>query len=309
MKDALIICTKSRSDHIDRWLHALTLIVEGPSLILIVDSNSSDKTLEIVKKHQTQSELNIAYIQSQSGLPFQRNSGIDYLRDNFKGDVPEIVHFLDDDVAIRSNYFTTINQLFEEFPSAIAIGGFDINTDINRSNGFFRRHLLLGSRHMGVVLRSGICIPPHPRSRVEVVEWLPGLSQSFRLQIFDQIRFDPGIYFYGEDIDFYLRLQAFGNIICSNELPVDHLHEQSDRDLISESIMYSDGSRWSLAHKYPNAISRSAVVFSTVVLLLSELMLGLLGRGRQHFKISVGHAWFFMNVLFRRKTEKLNYFM
>lgn len=308
MKDALIICTKSRFDHIDRWLNALTMMIEGPSLILIVDSNSSDKTLEIVKKHKSESDLAIAYIHSQSGLPFQRNKGIDYLRDNLDGNVPEIVHFLDDDVAIQYNYFTTINQLFEEFPSAIAIGGFDINTDVNRSNGFFRRHLLLGSRHMGVVLRSGICIPPLPQSRVEVVEWLPGLSQSFRLHIFDQIKFDSRIYFYGEDIDFYLRLQAFGNIICSNELPVDHLHEQSDRDLISESVMYSDGSRWSLAHKYPDAVSRSAVVFSTVVLLLSELMLGLLGRGKIHFSISLGHVYFLINALFRRDTEKINNF-
>ena len=306
MKDSLIICTRSRSDHIDRWLHALAEVSQGPSLIVIVDSNSSHETFEIVEKHKTQSKLPIAYVHSQSGLPLQRNNGINYLLNNFQGDFPKIVHFLDDDVAVQSNYFATVNKLFNEFPNAIAVGGFDINTDIKLSNGFFRRLLLLGSRHMGVVLRSGICTPPLPQSRAEVVEWLPGLSQSFRLQVFDEIRFDSQIYFYGEDIDFYLRLRAFGNAICSNELPVDHLHEQSDRDQISKLAMYSDGSRWSLAHKYPDVISQWAVVFSTAVLLIGEIVLGFSGRGKNHFSTAIGHILFFRNILSGKEPEMIN---
>ena len=304
MKDALIICTRNRTDHIDRWLNELAALSHGPSLVVIVDSNTSQQTYEIVKKHQEQSELSIEYVHSQSGLPLQRNNGIDFLLENSDGKCPEIIHFVDDDVSVQSNYFSTINTLFSEFPSAIAIGGFDKNRSKKLSNGKLRRFLLLGSRRMGVVLRSGICIPPLPQSRAEEVEWLPGLSQSFRTRIFEQVRFDSKIYFYGEDVDFYLRLRDFGIIICSNELPVDHLHEPSDRDQISTSIMYSDGSRWSLAHKYPHAISRWAVAFSTAVLLVGELTLGLLGKGKHHFSISLGHARFLKNVLFGKTIEK-----
>ena len=302
MKDALIICTKSRSGQIDRWLNELESIVQGPDLIVIVDSNKSRRTLEIVKNHVMSTKLKIDYVPSQSGLPLQRNNGIDYLIESYQGDLPLVVHFLDDDVSVRSDYFFTVNQLFEENPDAIAIGGFDKNLDGKISNGFWRRSFLLGSRNNGVVLKSGVCIPPIPQSRAEHVEWLPGLSQSIRINTFSKIRFDSEIYFYGEDIDFYLRLQKFGNIICSKDLPVDHLHEQTDRDGLSTSIMESDMSRWALAHKYPHVISRWSVVFSTAVLVVGEFMLGVFCKGKSHFSISFGHMWFLVNAL-NKKIE------
>jgi glycosyltransferase involved in cell wall biosynthesis len=171
-------------------LNELAALSHGPSLVVIVDSNTSQQTYEIVKKHQKQSELLIEYVHSQSGLPLQRNKGIDFLLKNSLGERPEIIHFVDDDVSVQSNYFSTINTLFYDCSSAIAVGGFDKNTNAKLSNGILRRFLLLGSRRSGVVLRSGICIPPLPQSRAEEVEWLPGLSQSFRAQIFDQVRFD-----------------------------------------------------------------------------------------------------------------------
>ena len=115
MKDALIICTRSRSNQIDRWLSELATFIQSPSLVVIVDSNSSQQTFEIVKKHKTQSKLHIEYVHSESGLPMQRNNGIEYLLNNSEGELPEIVHFLDDDVSVQSNYFSTINSLFFEF--------------------------------------------------------------------------------------------------------------------------------------------------------------------------------------------------
>lgn len=307
MKDALIICTKSRHQLIDRWLNDLEILTQGPSLVVIVDSNSSQQTFEIVKKHKTQSKLHIEYVHSESGLPLQRNNGIEYLLNNFSAELPEVVHFLDDDVSVQSDYFSTINNLFDEFSNMIAVGGFDKNTNMRHSNNRLRQLLLLGSHHTGVVLRSGIGIPPLPQSRAEIAEWLPGLSQSFRFKIFSQVRFDSKMYFYGEDIDFYLRIHDLGGIICSNLLPVKHSHEPSDRDEISKSTMYFDGSRWSLANKYPYAISRWAVVLSTTVLLIGELMLGLLGRGKNHFNIALGHICFFRNILLRRSVEKVNF--
>ena len=308
MKDALIVCTRSRSGHINRWLSELVTFGQSPSLVLIVDSNSSQQTFEIVKKHKAQSNLHIEYVRSESGLPMQRNNGIEYLLNNFEGELPEIVHFLDDDVSVQSNYFSIINSLFDEFSNAIAVGGFDRQTNIRQSNKILRQLSLLGSHHTGVVLRSGIGIPPLPQSRAENVEWLPGLSQSFRFKIFSRIRFDSKIYFYGEDIDFYLRLKNVGDVICSNDLPVDHLHEPSDRDQISKSTMYWDGSRWWLAHRYPQVISRWAVIFSTGVLLIGELMLGLLGKGKNHFNIALGHICFFTNIILRRSVEKINFY-
>ena len=307
MKDALIICTKSRHQLIDRWLNDLEILTQGPSLVVIVDSNSSQQTFEIVRKHKTQSKLHIEYVHSESGLPLQRNNGIEYLLNNFSAELPEVVHFLDDDVTVQSDYFSTINNLFDEFLNMIAVGGFDKNTSMRQSNNHLRQVLLLGSHNTGVVLRSGIGIPSLPQSRAEIVEWLPGLSQSFRFKIFSQVRFDSKMYFYGEDIDFYLRIHDLGGIFCSNLLPVKHSHEPSDRDQISKSTMYFDGSRWSLAHKYPHAISRRAVVFSTAMLLIGELMLGLLGRGKNHFNIALGHICFFRNIILRRSVEKVNF--
>ena len=307
MKDALIICTRNRSNHIDRLLNELAELSHGPSLIVIVDSSNTLQTYEIVKKHNEKTVLSIEYVHSLSGLPLQRNKGIDFLLNKAEDERPEIIHFVDDDVSVQYNYFSRVNNLFDESPNVIAVGGFDKNTNGNLSNGIARRFLLLGSRRMGVVLRSGICIPPLPQSREEEVEWLPGLSQSFRAKIFDKIRFDSKISIYGEDIDFYLRVREIGTVICSNELPVDHLREPSDRDRISTSTMYSDGSRWSLAHKYPHAVSHWAVVFSTAVLLAGELILGLLGKGKNHFYSALGHIWFFVNLLLKRTTEKTEY--
>ena len=170
MKDVLIICTKSRHHLIDRWLNDLEILTQGPSLVVIVDSNSSQQTFEIVKKHKTQSKLHIEYVHSESGLPLQRNNGIEYLLNNFERELPEIVHFLDDDVSVQSNYFSTINNLFDEFSDMIAVGGFDKNTNMRQSNNHLRQLLLLGSHNTGVVLRSGIGIPSLPQSRAEIVD-------------------------------------------------------------------------------------------------------------------------------------------
>jgi GT2 family glycosyltransferase len=299
-RDVLIICTRNRSNQIEKRLDEYRKYPVLPSNVLVVDSSDSEDTKTAIHNVMADFPANLHYLHTQPGLPFQRNTGIKWVLSHIGG--LEIIHFLDDDIVPDQNYFLTLRKLFDDCPAAIAIGGYDkwLNVDIH--SGRFRRLVGLGSHQTGLILKSGIAIPPVPTQRIHHCQWLVGGMQSFRTRIFEFALFDDALRMYGEDIEFYLRIAPFGEIICSNQLPVKHLNDPTNRDSIRKVHLYHNGIRWLLAARYPKNISRPSVLLGAVALACGEFVLFLIKRNKFHFLASVGNWQFLGRVITGRST-------
>lgn len=293
--DALIVCTRNRPNQIQRRLEEFSKFESLPSVILIVDSSDNFRTGVVVENISTQIHAHVFCVQSKPGLPYQRNIGITWIRERFP-DV-NLIHFLDDDIVVNSDYFANVRAICVEQIQAVAIGGFDQFCNPLQNAGITRRLLGIGSSRDGVILRSGIAIPPHPRSRAQRCDWLVGGMQSVRVSVFDHIMFDPELRMYGEDLDFYLRVCALGDVICSINLPIKHLHDPTNRDTWRENSLYHCGVRWLLAQRYPTKISRVRVLLGCVVLAVGHFALFVQTKNPQHREACQGNLEFIYRLV------------
>ncbi len=300
MNDILVVCTKNRSNQVRDRLNELQQFAHLPRAILVVDSSDNSATEDIVKGSSFDFPTDLHYLHSKPGLPLQRNLGIKWIFDNTIK--PEIIHFLDDDIVPNQDYFFVMRNLFSSSPSAIAIGGFDKDLKMGMHDGLIRRLIGLGSKEQGVILKSGIAIPPFPKIELHKCQWLVGGMQSFRADLFKQQLFDPRLRMYGEDIDFYLKIATLGDIYCSSKLPVGHLNDPTNRDKIKDVNLYHNGIRWLLAHRYPNRVTRSSVLLTALTLAIGEFGRFLYRRNKDHLWASVGNCEFLFRLAARRKV-------
>jgi GT2 family glycosyltransferase len=302
--DVLIICTKDRPVQLESRLIELSHFAVLPNTILIVDSSKTTETELVVNNSFKRFTTEIRYIRTKPGLPFQRNCGIRWVFENYMG--TQIVHFLDDDIIPSTNYFSTLLRLFEMNPDAIAIGGYDKNLDAKIHSSPYRRILGLGSSQSGVILKSGIAIPPAPKAEIHASEWLVGGMQSIRAEVFQHHIFDSSLRMYGEDIDFYLRISSLGKIICSKNLPIIHLNDPTNRDSIRKLNLYHNGMRWHLATKYPQSVNRRRVVAAAFILAFGELGRSILRGNKNNFLASIGNFEFILKLLTNQQVVQLS---
>jgi GT2 family glycosyltransferase len=300
MHDILVVCTKNRSNQVRDRLNELRQFAHLPREILVVDSSDNSATEYVVKSATSNFPTELHYLHSEPGLPFQRNLGVNWIFNNTIN--PEIIHFLDDDIVPNQDYFFVMRSLFSSCPSAIAIGGFDNNLKMGVHNGFIRRIIGLGSKDQGVILKSGIAIPPLPKMELHKCQWLVGGMQSFRADLFKQQLFDPKLRMYGEDIDFYLKIATLGDVFCSSKLPVGHLNDPTNRDSIKDVNLYHNGIRWLFAHRYPNRVIRSRVLLTALALAIGEFGRFLYRRNKDHLWASVGNCEFLFRLATKRKV-------
>lgn len=111
------ICTHNRKDYLQKCLEALIpQLVEGMSLLTVVDNQSNDGTKEYVQSLVRDNHL-IQYIhEPQQGLSHARNRG-------WKEATHEWVFYLDDDCLPPPGIIDTALQLIDEYKSFDAIGG------------------------------------------------------------------------------------------------------------------------------------------------------------------------------------------
>lgn len=298
--DALVVCTRNRPGQVENRLQELLRFRCLPSVILIVDSSTDDDTRKIVSRKSRHFPVRLSYLHTLPGLPRQRNCGVNLLR----GEFPDLqfIHFLDDDVVVKHDYFDVVRHIFDEFPNVIAVGGHDEELQNTIHSGWIRRILGIGSKLTGVILSSGIAIPPVPTGIVHCCEWLVGGMQSVRAHIFDSISFDSKLRMYGEDLDFYLKASTYGEIVCSSRLPIKHLNDPSNRDSQRQIQRFHNGVRWYFAKKYPDRVIRWKVLLAAVVLGLGEIVKFLNTRRIRHLEAAVGNLEFLFYLAVRKST-------
>jgi GT2 family glycosyltransferase len=212
---------------------------------------------------------------------------------------------LDDDIVPNQDYFLILRGLFTSCPRAIAIGGFDKNLDFDRHSGLIRLMLGLGSTKCGVILKSGIAIPPSPKTELQKCQWLVGGTQSFRADLFKGHLFDPKLRMYGEDLDFYLRIAKLGDVYCSSKLPIVHLNDPMNRDTIREVNLYHNGVRWLFAHRYPKDVNRFRVLVVALALGVGEFGRFLSSRNKDHLRASLGNFEFLFRLIAKRDVVQI----
>lgn len=300
----LCICTRNRPNYVNALLKSLTFLNAIPRVCIVVDSSDGAETESVVNNSDTQTITDLKYIQSLPGLPHQRNVAVEYIKNNSLLNNDGIVAFLDDDVRVLPNYFEKINEIFDQNPTAIHLGGVANQQISLKCNSFFRRISLLDSKKSGVILKSGFATLPIPKDSATRTVWNPGGAQSIKMSVFRNVLFDGKIRMYGEDVDFCLRIASLGDLYCSIELPVRHLAASEDKDLVRNSESYTDGFRWTLAMKKQGGVSKSAIIYSTAILMTAEFLLSVIRLETLHLNKALGHFDFFYRLIRGKEVQQ-----
>jgi GT2 family glycosyltransferase len=300
----LIICTRHRSDFIFTTLQHLKSFQKIPKLLIIVDSSEDEKTKDMIDFFSNELYFQLKYLHSLPGLPHQRNVGIEFLVTNQLLEDSGVVSFLDDDVRVKSDYFQTVSELFDQNPLAIAIGGFVDEVSKVNSKTLFRRLALLGSKNSGVILKSGFAMVPFPNKKIMQTQWIPGGMQNVRFEVFKNELFDGKIRMYGEDVEFYSRINKYGQILCSSHLPVKHLEAVEEKDNSRAVQCFTDGFRWTMASNRRYGVKKYAVLFSTANLVLADAILWIFDSRGCHKESLLGHIDFFSNLIRRNQVQQ-----
>lgn len=298
---ALIICTLNRPQELLVALEALLYVEDRPQLIVVVDASTTSATEKIVRRFAYISDAKFIHLPSAPGLPRQRNLGIAYVL----GQVPKpaLIHFLDDDVAPMPGYFNEIAAVFISKPDAICVGGRDIAREV-KPIPLSTRLIGTNSKREGRILRTAWNIHCSSTDSVLPVDWLSGLSQTFRTDALGEMRFDEGIRFYGEDVDMHVRCSRIGALYWTPFAEVRHFESKVNRAQEDEVMMWTDASKWMLCCNYPDRFSKSLFLMATGMHMILKVISGLLHRDSIDLRTARGHARFFGRLMTRKPMRQ-----
>lgn len=171
---SIIICTYNRADYLRDTLESLldTTADAASFEVLIIDNNSTDDTKAVAEKvKQSHTEISIRYAtETNQGLSHARNRGIS----EAAGDV---LLFLDDDIAARSDFIPAWISFFRENPDASGGGG-KIHVHFDDPRPRWMSHFLLpllGHHDLGNAIKK------YPANKYPF-----GGNMAFRKEIFEQ---------------------------------------------------------------------------------------------------------------------------
>lgn len=226
MKISVIIPTMNRLDSLRRTFSYIEKSTAVPDEIIVVDQTPDKLLCAKIEQYLKETSLNTEYIwNSEPSLTKARNSGYALA----KGD---IIVFMDDDVDVRPDTFSNIQELFNDEKIAMA-GGINENDDLAHQSmiGVLFDKSSYRKRSIGHVTKSIYGRFPLHVGKKTPSEWAMGFFFVVRKNIMDEynIRFDEHLkyYAYAEDLDFtyryYINAKALGlNCIFSSMLTVKH---------------------------------------------------------------------------------------
>lgn len=195
IKLSVVIVTYNRRKDLEECLNSLLSLNEPPSEIIVVDSNSTDGTHELVKRYP----LKFVNIKERSMVK-ARNIGFQHA----KG---EVVAYIDDDVVVNKDWSKYIIEPYEdEF-----VGGV-VGRVISYYDG---KALYLSAKHMaiGKVFNNGLILGNFdiPTQHPIEVDTLMGCNMAFRRDLLLKVGgFDENFRgsCFRDDTDISLRLKS-----------------------------------------------------------------------------------------------------
>ena len=293
---SLIICTYKRAESLAKLLKTLGDQTCYPNDIIFVDGSPDDFTKTLITQN---SYPNLRYHKvepHERGLTKQRNIGVGLCAKN-----TDIVAFLDDDIILYKSYFEQLIETYVHKPEAIAVGGYIINdskwfksSDVlkNKSN-YFCFDGFCRPESLRFKLRTKFGLAPNrppahlpkfshgrsvgflpPSGSIYPVEQFMGGVSSYKMEVFDKIKFSSFFEGYGlyEDAEFCFKLRQHGQLYVNTAAQCEHHHHPSGRpnqfkygQMVVRNGWYVWRTRW------PNPGFKNILKWHANVLLLTTL--------------------------------------
>jgi GT2 family glycosyltransferase len=271
-RHSVVICTQSRTGDLLTLINSIESLASSTQLEIIVVENSGDKNqynLLATKLEQYKNTLNIKILIGSPGLTRSRNLALAKITEG-------IVHFVDDDLIMISDYFEVADKHFKDKPDLAGIAPYIDSPDVNGSTNKLQSKVKsICIKHLnleGKLTRSGRAFwLVNPNQTIEV-DWLPGCSMSYRFELIGDLRFSEclekgplGGYALGEDVDFSSSMKEKGGLEAIGGVTVIHklaLNNRRNWQLMDEGI-----GRWLayLQRTKPKLVNKN-VVFTFLIL-------------------------------------------
>ncbi|WP_115461506.1 glycosyltransferase family 2 protein [Winogradskyella aurantiaca] len=300
-KFSLIVCTYSRPESLSTLLKSIATQSVAPDEILIIDASSDQKTEIVCQSSQLPSLKYFQVNTEHRGLTKQRNYGISKV-----GKDIDYVCFLDDDIILSKDYFTSLINTYIAFPDAIGVGGYITNEVIwefkssksLRSKFYFEEFQRQEPMRFQVRRLCGLapdrqpCFLPSfghgrsvsflpPSGKIYGVEHFMGGVSSYKLDVLKKVGFSTFFEGYGlyEDADFCFRLLSFGDLYVNTAAQCEHHHDKSGRpDWFEYGKMVIRNGWYVWRIRFPKPSVKDKFRWRACSLLLILLTLGTLNR-------------------------------
>jgi hypothetical protein len=197
----LVVCTKDRNEDLDLTLKSISFGNSGPSQIIVVESGQRVvQTKRLLLEYCRNIPVDIYLLESDYGLPHQRNVALSFIQDHLNSCRVSLIHFLDDDLDVDAAYFESCRRAFRDKPLLVALGGQDGNQRYRKSNRL--RRVFLGEPYgQGKIGKSGLVSAPHSPDGFSETDWIAGGAMTIRASVLESFRFDGKKRMFGEDVD------------------------------------------------------------------------------------------------------------
>ncbi|WP_324721966.1 glycosyltransferase family 2 protein [Salinimicrobium sp. HB62] len=295
MNFSLVICTYKRPEPLLKLLRSVNDQTLYPSEILVVDGSPDSKTEAAIGQNSFKNLKYFRVDEGDRGLTRQRNFGISKVAQE-----SEIICFLDDDTALKKDFFKNLLNTYQEYPEALGVAGYIIS-DVNWEerepfydeygiDGFSRK---LGSRNvlrkkfgllsdqlpgMMPAFSNGFSTGFYPPTgKIYPVEFFMGGVASYRKELFEKIKFSSHFEGYGlyEDMDFCLRASRIGQLYLNTSAQLYHYHEESGRPNrynYGKMVIRNGWYVWRV--KYPSPGLEARLKWHATALLLTLVRMG-----------------------------------
>lgn len=274
--EAVIICTRNRPDDLSRTLQSVAAQAGAADrFVLVVDASAPSvkrTNKATVKGLGTPRWTHLSYNASPS-LTRQRNWGIARLPEDV-----EIVHFLDDDVELRPNYFRILARALHDNEKVGGVGGITYEDPAPLSSPSLAHRLFLLEGPPGKVLPSGHVTSPQRLSQSSsapdapiATSFLSGCSSSYSREVLRDMQFDPSLnrHSFLEDLDFSYRVSQSHDLLMIPEAALQHHRSPQNRTSTAEHAEALVIHRYWFVCKHD--LSRSAFWWSVVGQFLARL--------------------------------------
>ena len=317
MKFSLIVCTYMRPKALIRLLESVAIQTLYPDEILIIDGSTTNDTEKALQHKQFNSCNYYKVSENERGLTKQRNVGI-----KLASKASEILCFLDDDVVLETDYFEKLIQTYNDFPTAIGVGGY-ITNEVNwgkaqfplgfdefELDGFVRK---LGSRNViRKYLKLLSSLPPGwmpqfshgfsisylpPSNKCYEVEFFMGGVASYRRKVFDSFAFSSYFKGYGlyEDLDFCVRIAKTGKLFVNTAARLAHYHEPLGRPNTfnyGKMVVRNGWYVWRVKYENPTFFARIKWHIITILLMKLRFINTITAQNKMDtFKEAIGRLW------------------
>lgn len=296
-KTSIVICTKDREKILKNCLNSIFSQSIQPFEIIIVDDGALNKDyfIHLIEGHQ----IICQYLKKDTiGVALSRNLALEHIHGN-------IVLYLDDDTIIDPEYLEGIQSVYEK-DEKLTIGGVTGVLKVNYKKGVipFLRVFGLDSPSSGKILPSGIGVLVREGTidKPINVDWLPGCNMSYRIQVFKDLRFDPGYPgngWGGEDRDLSCNVSKSYKLIATPQASLIHLKDPTSRVPTSQFGLIETKYfiRFFMKNMPKDSYHWIALGWALTGIFLKNLFDGLYLHDRRYFEQAKGNIKGILSVL------------